>query len=180
MVKIYTKTGDNGETSRFDGQRVKKDDSIIQLNGIVDECNCIIGLAISTSSDSKINNILTDIQNKLFIAGTEISSCGKKIVLKIKSSDTKEIEEIIDIYEKELPPLTTFILPGGSITSSYLHLSRAKSREVERCLASISEEWIKDSNLNAFMNRLSDLFFVLARAVNKRSNIDDVPWNGKN
>ena len=91
----------------------------------------------------------------------------------------KSIQKL-DIYEKELPPLTNFILPGGSITSSYLHLSRAKSREVERCLASISEEWIKDSNLNAFMNRLSDLFFVLARAVNKRNNIDDVPWNGKN
>ena len=176
MVKIYTKTGDDGETNRYDGSRVRKDDIIIKLNGIIDECNCIIGLAIASSTNSRINKLLIDFQNKLFVVGSEISSCGKKTDVKIKYSDIEKIEEIIDFYEKELIPLTNFILPGGSITSSYLHLSRAKCREVERYLASIEEKFVKESNLQAFMNRLSDVFFVLARVVNKTNKINDVPW----
>ena len=103
----------------------------------------------------------------------------KKISIKIKTSDIKKLEVIIDSFEKELPPLTNFILPGGSLPSSYLHLSRAKSREVERCLASISDEWINKSNLNAYMNRLSDALFVLARVTNKKSNVADNIWNIK-
>ena len=78
MTKIYTKNGDKGDTTRFDGSRVRKDDIVIKLNGIVDECSCIIGLAIASSSNSDIDEILTDIQKKLFIVGSEISSCGKK------------------------------------------------------------------------------------------------------
>ena len=179
MTKIYTKNGDKGYTTRFDGSRVRKDDIVIKLNGIVDECSCIIGLAIASSSNSDINEILTDIQNKLFIVGSEISSCGKKISIKIKTSDIKKLEDMIDSYEKELPPLTNFILPGGSLPSSYLHLSRAKSREVERCLASISDEWIRKSNLNAYMNRLSDALFVLARVANKKNSVADKIWNIK-
>ena len=179
MIKIYTKNGDNGDTTKFDGSRVRKDNIIIKLNGIVDECSCIIGLAIASSSNSDINEILTDIQNKLFIVGSEISSCGKKISIKINGSDIKKLEDIIDSFEKELPPLTNFILPGGSLTSSYLHLSRAKSREVERCLASISDEWINKSNLNAYMNRLSDALFVLARVANKKKSVADKIWKIK-
>ena len=101
---------------------VRKDNIIIKLNGIVDECSCIIGLAIASSSNSDINEILTDIQNKLFIVGSEDIIMWKKISIKIKTSDIKKLEEMIDSYEKELPPLTNFILPGGSLPSSYLHL----------------------------------------------------------
>ena len=180
MTKIYTKNGDKGDTTRFDGNRVRKDNIIIKLNGIVDECSCIIGLAIASSSNSDIDKILTDIQKKLFIVGSEVSSCGKKISIKIEASDIKKLEDIIDSCEKELPPLTNFILPGGSLPSSYLHLSRAKSREVERCLASISDEWISKSNLNAYMNRLSDALFVLARVTNKKNSVADMIWNIKN
>lgn len=180
MSKIYTGFGDNGKTRRLDGATVPKNDPIIELNGIIDECNSIIGIVRGYNKENFLDEILKEIQNKLFIAGTEVSSLNSYSKFKIKNNDINRIERIIDDIESELEPLTNFILPSGSLLSTHLHLARTVCRKIERKLIKANNNQNSKNFLFPFFNRLSDLFFVLSRYANKIDNKKDEIWNNKN
>src|SRR6476660_9689748 len=162
---IYTKTGDSGETSLFNGSRVKKNNLRIVTYGIVDEANSNIGLLIYYLKQEKIfaeiKELLLKIQSQLFILGSDLANPDEKIkdYPRIVNNDVTFIENTIDKYEQSLQPLKSFILPGGSIESSYCHIIRTINKI---CLI--------------YLNRLSDLFFVLARELNKLKGILDIQW----
>ena len=178
MPKIYTRTGDHGFTKRLDGEHVPKNDVIIELNGIIDECNSLLGIIRSHNNESNIEKILKKFQSELFIAGVEVSSNGKSNkITYLNLEHINQIEKNIDWIEEKLDPLTHFILPTGNIISSYLHYARAKSRSIERKISEIKLKWIKDSHLQAYFNRLSDVLFVMARYANKKDNIRDEIWS---
>ena len=180
MSKIYTGFGDNGKTRRLDGKIVKKNDPIIEVNGIIDECNSTIGIIRSINKNELLETILKKIQNKLFIAGAEVSSFNIDSTTKIKRNDIKEIEEIIDDIDLDLDKLSNFILPAGNLSSSHLHLARSVCRKIERSLIEINYDQHSKNYLLPFFNRLSDLFFVLARYANKIDKMKDEIWDNKN
>ena len=176
-MKIYTKTGDEGKTSLFDNSRVWKSDERIMSYGAVDELNSSIGIALSLELDNEIKEILIKIQNDLFIVGSDLANpnmADKKI------RTTKEmiifLEQKIDLLEPQLKPLTSFILPGGTLLASILHLSRTISRRAETHVVALSKS--EDINKEAviYLNRLSDLMFILARIVNNRKKMPDIIW----
>lgn len=187
---IYTKSGDKGKTSLFDGSRVEKFDERINLLGELDELNARIGLLIS-SIDSIVetrligslhknqNNFLLKIQNLIFDLSGEIANPKLSQNNQIDFSKfTQNLEEEIDKFDKILPELKNFILPGGSMQSSQTHLCRTQTRKCERILSKISLE-INYSNHSskAFLNRLSDYFFQLARFLNQESGNEDIIWS---
>tara|TARA_B100001750_G_C15117413_1_gene403226 strand:+ start:61 stop:597 length:537 start_codon:yes stop_codon:yes gene_type:complete len=176
-MKIYTKTGDEGKTSLFDNSRVWKSDQRIMSYGAVDELNSSLGVALSMELDPEIKEILIRLQNDLFIVGSDLANpdmSDKKI------RTTKEmiifLEQKIDLIEPQLEPLTSFILPGGSLLASILHLSRTISRRAETHVIALSQNESINKDAAIYLNRLSDLMFILARAMNQRKNIPDVVW----
>ena len=176
-MKIYTKTGDEGKTSLFDNSRVWKSDERIRSYGAVDELNSSIGIAISLELDHEIKDILIRIQNDLFIVGSDLANpnmSDKKIRTTFEM--IVFLEQKIDLLESQLKPLTSFILPGGTLLASIIHLSRTISRRAETHVVELSknEEINKDAAI--YLNRLSDLMFVLARSINNRKKIPDVVW----
>jgi cob(I)alamin adenosyltransferase len=183
-MKIYTKTGDMGETSLFNGIRVKKNNMRIITYGAVDEINSNIGLLFYyVNLDKKfkdISELLLRIQNQLFILGSDLANPDQNLKHKgyprINNDDIVYIENSIDEYEKTIDPLTSFILPGGSIESSYCHIIRTIIRRAEVHIAGLFLNNEIDKFCLIFLNRLSDLFFVLARVINKLKNIPDIPW----
>ena len=177
FMKIYTKTGDEGKTSLFDNSRVWKSDERIMSYGAVDELNSSIGIALSLELDPEIKDIMIRIQNDLFIVGSDLANpnmSDKKI--RTTSEMVKFLEQKIDVLEPSLEPLTSFILPGGALLASIIHLSRTISRRAETHVVELS----KNEEINKFaaiyLNRLSDLMFVLARSINNRKNVSDVLW----
>ena len=177
MSKIYTRRGDHGETSCADGSSVSKNNPIIECNGAIDECNCALGVARSHAIDSELDAVLKQIQNKLFIAGAEISSNGDATAsLCITQAHIAALETMIDEMEEQLEPLTQFILPAGSPLSAQLHVCRSLARRAERRCADIKAGWIDESALPAYLNRLSDALFVLARIACKKAGQSDDPW----
>lgn len=181
-MKIYTKTGDKGETGLFGGERVSKDNVRICAYGTIDELNSFIGLAITEIKSDEIKNILVDIQNKLFVVGSDLATPetekNKKLNIQ-RTSETfiSDAERDIDIITEKLEPLRNFILPGGSKGAALLHICRTVSRRAEREIVQLKKmDYISD-NILVFLNRLSDLFFVLSRFENKVSNIPDTKWN---
>lgn len=182
-MKIYTKTGDKGETGLFGGPRVSKNSSRIEAYGTIDELNSFIGLAITEIRDNSLKNLLEKLQNELFNVGadlaTPLTEKNKKLNIKRISEDYfLDIEKEIDNYESELETLKNFILPGGSKAASILHICRTISRRAERNVVALNKEEKINKNIVIFLNRLSDLFFVLSRYENKISNIPDIKWNG--
>jgi cob(I)alamin adenosyltransferase len=178
MVKIYTKTGDKGETSLVSGERLSKADNQIDLYGDVDELNSIIGIVNCYSSDD-IKIHLSAIQNKLFDLGSNLaceSSAREKYKLpQITQANVTDLEILIDNYSNDLPPLKNFILPGGHPSAAFLHQARTVCRRVERKL--IGSKIEKPQNSVEYLNRLSDLFFVLSRAVNFSNKVEEVLWS---
>ncbi|MGH9980528.1 MAG: cob(I)yrinic acid a,c-diamide adenosyltransferase [Nitrososphaeraceae archaeon] len=189
-MKIYTKTGDKGLTGLIDGKRIPKSDIRIIAYGSIDELNSYIGLSISLLSQNKTNNnnnnqsfsdiiiTLNRIQNELFIIGSDLADpdLSKSTSLRVQSTMITVLENDIDNYEKELSPITYFILPGGSVESSTLHIARSITRRAE---TNVSKLLLKDTINNLvliYLNRLSDLLFVLSRTVNKRLQILDIAW----
>ncbi len=176
-MKIYTKTGDEGKTSLFDNSRVWKSDQRIMSYGSVDELNSSLGIALSLELDPEIKDILIKLQNDLFIVGSDLANPN---IFDKKIRTTTEmitfLEQKIDLLEPQLEPLTSFILPGGTLLASILHLSRTISRRAETHVIALSQ--IEEINKNAaiYLNRLSDLMFILARTVNQRNNISDIVW----
>ena len=176
-MKIYTKTGDDGKTSLFDNTRVWKSNARIMSYGAIDELNSTLGIAISLDIDSKIKDVLVRIQNDLFIVGSDLANPDMSNT-KIRTTEkmVEFLEKTIDVFEAELDELNSFILPGGTLLASVLHLSRTVARRAETHVVALSqnEEITKQSSV--YLNRLSDLLFVLARVTNKTKNVPDVVW----
>ncbi len=180
-MKIYTKTGDKGETGLFGGERVSKSTSRLNAYGTIDELNSFIGLAITEIQCGDIKNILIDLQNKLFVVGSDLATPETEKNKKLKITRTPdsyilEIEKIIDRFDSQLDELKNFILPGGSKGASLLHVCRTISRRAEREVVTLKNTEQIGNNIVIFLNRLSDLFFVLSRFENKHSNIPDTKW----
>jgi cob(I)alamin adenosyltransferase len=176
-LKIYTKTGDDGTTGLQGGSRISKSDLRIMAYGAVDEVNSCLGVVLSYDLDDDIRNLLVRIQNELFVAGSDLSDPNldnKKN--RITESMVASLEKNIDVFEKELMPLTNFILPGGHKIASYLHLARTITRRAETYVIALSDREDLNPSCQIYLNRLSDLLFVLARTQNKRSGIQDVIW----
>ena len=181
MMKIYTKTGDKGETGLFGGDRVSKDSTRIESYGSVDELNSFIGLAITEVKDEEVKNLLSKIQNELFIIGSNLAAPNlkkdkKNIIPKISEDFFKEAENAIDHFEEKLEPLKNFILPGGSKGAALLNVCRTVCRRAERRVVALNNTVKIDEKIIIFLNRLSDLLFVLARNENQISGNKDVIW----
>ena len=176
-MKIYTKTGDDGKTSLFDNSRVWKSHERIVSYGAIDELNSAVGIAISMDLDHQLKEILVRIQNELFIVGSDLANPNMSDT-KIRTTEnmTLSLENDIDTFESELSELTNFILPGGTLMSSILHLSRTIARRAETHVTALSQKEEINKIVIVYLNRLSDLLFVLARVLNKRKNIDDIVW----
>ncbi|HKJ34395.1 MAG TPA: cob(I)yrinic acid a,c-diamide adenosyltransferase [Balneolales bacterium] len=181
-MKIYTKKGDTGETSLFGAGRVSKTSLRIQAYGTVDELNSCIGLARAHNLSDDGEAICQKLQNELFILGSDLATpnTGKATVTRIQTKNIKSLEDSIDRLEESLDPLTYFILPGGGKAGSLLHLARTICRRAERLAIACKEsgEEISDEVIK-YMNRLSDLLFVLARYENKLANKPEEQWKIK-
>lgn len=173
ITKVYTRTGDKGLTSLIGGKRVSKSSVRVEAYGDVDELNSVLGIVRLEAQDDEIKQLITEIQNDLFIIGADLASPPEIQVPRIAKERVIEIEKSIDKFLEELEPLKEFILPGGQGGGSYLHLARTVSRRAERRVARLMEEEQLNENVLAYINRLSDLFFVMARIENKRGNFQE-------
>ncbi len=189
-MKIYTKTGDAGQTGLFAGPRVSKDHARIDAYGTVDELNAVLGMVRTHCAEptagveagffSLLDQLLASLQNELFDLGAELASPNpaETRVPRVGEAQVAALEQAIDTYDAELPPLKTFILPGGTRTAAALHVARTVCRRAERAvvhLANLPDEHVSPLAI-AYLNRLSDLLFVLARAANAAAGRDDVQW----
>ena len=175
LTKIYTRTGDAGDTGKADGARVSKDDCLIHAQGDVDELNSFIGLLASKVDDEALNQLILKIQHDLFNIGAEISLSQPLITAK----DVVYLEQQLDHYNADLPPLKEFILPGGGEAASICHVARAVCRRAERNLVTLDKEHGIGSELLSYINRLSDLLFVLARVLTGNAGEKEVLWNNE-
>ena len=180
-MKIYTKKGDAGETGLYGGARVSKDDLRIRAYGSFDELNACLGLILSEPAlPARLKNPLSRVQSELFQLGAELATPrGKTPTVMLEDSQTEELEHEIDAMEKELTPLKTFILPGGSRASALIHLARTVSRRAERELVTLNRAEPQRPAVLMYVNRLSDFLFVCARFANLKGKIKDVPWISK-
>jgi cob(I)alamin adenosyltransferase len=176
MARIFTKTGDKGETGCCDGTRVPKNDPLIEVNGAIDECNSLIGVARSFNTDRELDATLREFQSRLMTAGSEVTNTGRNgRPPRIAQEHIQAMEKKIDQLEEELPRLTRFILPAGGKVSAHLHLARTASRKVERRLVALQQTADINAVLLVYFNRLSDILFVLARHAAKRTGKGDEP-----
>ena len=188
-MKIYTKTGDKGETGLIGGIRISKGDPRIVAYGSVDELNSNIGIAISSLGVKNrdlfldLINIMTRIQSELFIVGSDLAdprfpagSQNQSKTLRTEEKMASALEGAIDKFETELEPITFFILPGGSIEASLFHVTRTIARRAESAVTILSKDQIINPIVLVYLNRLSDFLFVAARLINKRLGIKDIAW----
>jgi len=178
-MKIYTRTGDSGETSLFGGTRVGKDNPRVAAYGDVHELNAHLGLARTSAPDSEIGNELVRLQRDLFALGAQLADPSGQVATKIpkavlRDDDVDRMEHVIDRLEAGLPALSNFILAGGSPCGAALHVARAVCRRAERHMVAL--EPALDPLLLKYINRLSDLLFVLARAANQRAGVPESVW----
>lgn len=180
-MKVYTKTGDKGQTSLVGGQRVSKCCERLESYGTVDELNSHIGVLITYCNDDKDKDFLVDVQGKLFVVGGYLATDNSQREIRqgniVTTEMVVEVEHEIDRLQELLPPLKLFILPGGSRAASYAHVCRTVCRRAERCILRLVETGAEvDDNVTAYVNRLSDYLFVLARKLNVDNNTDDIVW----
>ena len=178
-MKIYTKTGDKGDTRLFDGTQVRKNDSRVEAYGQVDELNALIGAAASFLDDAELKAMVVGIQRDLFSLGAQLADPnqhGKKPKSQLDPARITALEESIDKFETELPPLRQFILAGGAPAGAMLHVARTVCRRAERRVTALAENVEIDSRVIEYLNRLSDFLFVLARLVNHRQGQQEIPW----
>ena len=173
LTKIYTRTGDDGTTGLGDGSRVAKDAARIEAIGSVDELNCVLGLLLCEELPASIQDCLTDVQHRLFDTGGELSIPG---YLMVEDRHVQALEQALDELNAELKPLEDFILPGGTRAAALCHQARAVCRRAERRVYTLSKESEINGVTNRFLNRLSDLLFVMARYLNKQAGVKDVLW----
>jgi cob(I)alamin adenosyltransferase len=174
LSKICTKTGDDGMTGLGDGSRVQKDHPRVEAYGNVDELNCLIGMLACLKVPPRIRSFLIDIQHDLFDIGGELCIPGHSI---IREDQVQRLEDQLDEINALLPPLKEFILPGGSEEASLCHLARAVCRRAERGVITLEEEAQIGPLVIPYLNRLSDLLFIVARFLNKTAGIADVCWD---
>ena len=179
-MKIYTKTGDTGETGLFGGGRVRKDSVRVDAYGEVDELNASLGLARSLAMPTDLDALLQRLQDQLFTVGavlaTPAESKAAAHIPVLEPEWVEAMEQAIDAAETELAPMTHFILPGGSQAASALHLARTVCRRAERRAVPLPASGKAPTSVVVFLNRLSDLLFTLARLSNHRAGIQDVKW----
>ena len=176
-MKIYTKTGDDGNTSLQGNLRIAKSHPRIIAYGTIDEANAVLGMVLTNSLDKDITEILIEIQNELFLVGADLSNPNLNDVKnRVSLKMVNKLEQYINKLELELSPLTNFILPGGSIAAAQLHYARTVVRRGETQVVQLSEKDEINSNCMKYLNRLSDLFFVICRLINKRNNKEDILW----
>jgi cob(I)alamin adenosyltransferase len=178
-MKIYTKTGDTGDTSLFDGTRVKKDDARVDAYGEVDEVNAWLGLTRASGLEAEIDEAIVHIQKDLFALGAQLADPGEKLAARVTKAvitdeDVVRLEQLIDRLETELPPLRRFILAGGTAAGAALHVARTVCRRAERRIVALRPP--VDPVLVRYVNRLSDLLFVLARVANHRAGAAETEW----
>lgn len=178
-MKIYTKTGDKGQTHIIGG-RAYKDDSRVEAYGTVDEANCFVGQAISLLAEDIFLDVKEDlekIQHELFDCGGDLASIAKERSLKLSEEAVVYLEERIDALMEEAPPIEKFILPGGTPAAAAIHIARTVTRRAERCVVTLmkEDEHVPELPLK-YLNRLSDYFFALARIINFRSNVGDIEY----
>ncbi len=178
-MKIYTKTGDEGTTSLFGGKRVRKDDIRIEAYGTVDELNTFIGLCASSLKDTKVIDLLIEVQKRLFTIGSHLASdpSRKLPVPDLLASDVEILEKAIDNMNENLPALKNFILPGGSQSVAFAHICRTVSRRAERRIITLHSMANVDPIIIQYLNRLSDYFFVLSRKIAHDEGTMEIPWN---
>jgi len=178
-MKIYTKTGDEGTTGLFGGARVSKSSPRIAAYGDIDELNAVLGVVIAHSQQSIVQSTLRQVQNHLFILGAQLASPNvDPKIERVTSAHIDFLERQIDVMTESLPPLTHFILPGGSKTAAHLHLARTVCRRAERNTVHLSQipgepvdPWVM-----MYINRLSDFLFVFSRLVNQLEKVKDIEW----
>ncbi|MBX3183321.1 MAG: cob(I)yrinic acid a,c-diamide adenosyltransferase [Polyangiaceae bacterium] len=178
-MKIYTRTGDDGTTGLYGGDRVQKTDRRVEAYGTVDELNSVLGLARALDLGA-LDGAIERVQAELFVLGSELACApGKEHKLRLKlvgASHIARLEAEIDEHQATLPPLKTFILPGGTAAAAALHQARSVSRRAERRTLEASREAPVRPELLRYLNRLSDWLFVLARAANHEAGREDIPW----
>jgi cob(I)alamin adenosyltransferase len=180
-MKIYTKTGDAGVTGLLGGARVPKDDTRVASYGDVDELNAVVGLVRAHTPEPRTGRLLLEIQRDLFALGAQLADpthrvAGRKSKAAIPAARIRRLEKAIDAREAETPPLRHFVLPGGSSAAAFLHLARTVCRRAERSVVSLARETPVDPRLLVYLNRLSDLLFVLARHENHRHGREEERW----
>ena len=179
-MKLYTKTGDAGQTGLIGGTRVAKNDPRLEAYGTVDELNSFIGLLTTNSLDDKIRSFLQDIQNHLFTIGSHLATDLTKVILQpsaiLSENAILTIEQEIDRLDAALPPLTNFILPGGSTVGAQCHICRTITRRVERRLFDLNTIQTTDKQILVYINRLSDYFFVLSRYLTMQAGGKEIYW----
>lgn len=182
MMKIYTKTGDTGSTSLFGGRRVSKSDLRIETYGTVDELNSHIGLLRDQQVNEIRKNILVEIQDRLFTMGSMLATEPGNTKVKIPvlaEADIQQLEKEIDAMDSALPPMKSFVLPGGHQSVSFCHIARTICRRAERLAVALHNQEKMDELIIKYLNRLSDYLFVLSRKMTQELNAEETPWKAK-
>ena len=176
-MKIYTKTGDDGNTGLQGDFKISKSHPRIIAYGTVDEVNAAIGVVLTNTLDDDVSQLLNQIQNDLFLLGSDLSNQNlNDLKNRVTLEMIEKLEESIDIFESELPPITNFILPGGNVAASQIHQVRTIVRRAETLVVKLSDKDEINSNSIKYLNRLSDLMFVMGRLINKRNGVEDIIW----
>lgn len=176
-VKIYTKTGDSGETSLYGGRRVPKDNIRIEAYGTIDELNSLLGIVSAKLADKRAEEFINQVQRDLFLIGSSLS--GARLSIEKLQARVLEMEKVIDSLGAELPKLTNFILPEGSERATFVYFARAVARRAERKLVALSLQEPVDKRILIYLNRLSDLLFILGRYLNFKSGVTETIWKEK-
>ncbi len=179
-MKIYTKTGDAGETALFGGGRVHKDDLRVEAYGAVDELNAAVGVARTLVGDTELDGELARVQDELFTVGADLATPAnvkaRSAVPPVEPTWIQRLEQAIDRWEAELPKLDHFVLPGGSPLAAALHLARCVCRRAERRTVALHRHTALDAQVLVYLNRLSDFLFVSARLANHRAGVAETTW----
>ena len=182
-MKIYTRTGDDGTTGLFGGQRRSKADPRVEAYGMVDEANATIGCARAAGLAADLDAVLAEVQSDLFTIGAELACVpGHESKLKLRliaEDDATRLESAIDTLGAPLPELRSFILPGGTVAAAALHVGRCVTRRAERAVIAAARDEAIRHEVVVYLNRLSDLLFTLARVANQRTGVADVIWPGR-
>lgn len=176
-MKIYTKTGDSGHTSLYGGKRVPKSHLRVNAYGSIDELNSILGIVLAKLNNKKIEVFVNEVQRDLLSIGSNLS--GAPVNLGKISQRVEEMENVIDSLDKELPKLSNFILPEGTEAACFLFFARAIARRAERELVALTKEETVDGNIIAYLNRLSDLLYIVARYLNYKAGVTETVWKGR-
>lgn len=179
--KLYTRQGDRGETSLFGGERVPKDHLRVEAYGLLDHLSATLGFLVVSLDEGEMRDELRQVQNALFDLGAELatppgSRLEYKLPRSIEEEDWRRLERLLDEYDAQVPPLRTFVLPGGHETAARAHLARTTCRTAERAVVRLAHEEEVRADVLTYLNRLSDFLFVCARLLNHRAGIEEVTW----